>query len=802
MENTKQIEATNTKSREVDLRWFIVGFFSYWHWFLLSVIFFLFGGYIYLRYSVPVYEVSSKIAVKDSRKGGLSNTELSFYEGLGFLQANSIVENEMKVLGSRNLIKSVVLENELFIEYIVKGRFKDTELYGNSNPFYSSTPIRVFADETVISSLQGTVILQVTVGDNSMIRVEGKYGSATFAEEYSSLPGILVTPVGELLLLPGETTVLRKQYPLEVRIIPPLAIAQKYVGLLNLDLPDKNTTIATLSLRETHRERGRDFLKTLVDLYNRDTMDDKNKAARIASDFIQGRLEVLSKDLHEAEKNVETYKRDNYIASLPSESVLAVDEDNALGKKIVQLETQKVMLSYLLEELNKNNMQIIPPLERIGDASLNMLLQKYNAYVTERERLLNLVTSDAPIIKRQDEQIASMRTSIRRSISGVMYALDKETDESVNFSSKYTADIQDIPRRERELEDLERTKNIKAELYVALLTQREEIELTLAITAPSATVLEDPLPSGSPVAPNRFIIYMLCLVCGILFPFVIIALRDILNFKLSSENEINRFSEVPVIISFPYIKKIKEGILISPSATTPIVERFRLLRTNLQFIFGTEKKSILLTSTVSGEGKTFISMNLAATFALKYRTLLVGLDVRRPKMNTYLGLPNKKGIISYILGEESDVDKLITKNVNGSNLDILVSGPVPPNPNELLIDKQLDELFVILRQKYEYIIIDSSPIGSVSDAFLLNRISDVSLYVMRGGLTPKSAIPLVNNIYKEKRLNNLNLVLNGFNTGKHHNYGYGYDYGYGYGYGYGYSNYGYGYGYGYESKIN
>jgi capsular exopolysaccharide synthesis family protein len=792
MTNTKQPETTNSKTREVDFQWFIFGFFSYWHWFLLSVIFFLCAGYIYLRYSVPIYEVTSKIAVKDRRKGGLSNTELSFYEGLGFLQANSVVENEMKILGSRNMIESVVLENELFIEYIAKGRFKDTELYGNSNPFYSSTPVRVFADQQVISSLHGTIILQVTVGDNSKIRVEGSYGRKTFENEYSALPGVLATPVGELLLLPGETTVLKKQYPLEVRIIPPLAVAQKYVRLLNLDLPDKIATIVTLSLRETHRKRGEDFLKTLVDLYNKSNMEDKNKAARIASDFIQERLQVLSKDLQEAEKNVETYKRENYIASLPVESEIVVSEDNEVGKKIIQIETQKAMFSYLLEELDKSNLQIIPQLERIGDASLNMLLQKYNVCVTERERLLNLVTPDALIIKRNDEQIASLQTNIRKTISGIMYALNKERDESVNFSSKYTANIQDIPRRERELEDLERTKNIRAELYIALLTQREEIELTLAITAPSAIVLEDPLSSGSPVAPNKFIIYMLCLMSGFLFPFVIIGLRGILNFKLSQENEVSRFSEVPVIISFPYIKKIKEGIMIAPNATTPIVERFRLLRTNLQFIFGTGNKSILLTSTMSGEGKTFISMNLAATFALKYKTLLVGLDVRRPKMNTYLGLPNKRGLISYILGEESDIEKLMTKNVNGSNLDILVSGPVPPNPNELLIDKSLDDLFAILRQKYEYIIIDSSPIGSVSDAFLLNRISDVSLYVMRGGLTPKSAISLVNNIYKEKRLNNLNLVLNGFNAGKRYGY---------YGYGYGY-DYGYGYGYGYESKID
>ncbi|MDR2621236.1 MAG: polysaccharide biosynthesis tyrosine autokinase [Dysgonamonadaceae bacterium] len=797
MENTKHKEAVRSK-RDVDFQWFIFGFLSYWKWFLLSIIAFLSIGYVYLRYSVPIYEVASKIIVKDSKKGGVSNSELSFYENIGFLQSNNIVENEMRVLGARNLIESVVLENELFIQYVVKGKFKDTELYGNSNYYYSSTPVRVFADQKIISSLKGAIVLKVSVGDNSTIRVEGNYGDNVFEGEYSSLPGVIETPIGELLLLPGEVTVLRKQYPLEIKIVPPLWVAGGYVGALNIELVDKGTTIVSLSLKETHRRRGEEFLGTLIDLYNKGTMEEKNKAARTASKFLDDRLEILGKDLQEAEKDVEDYKRENYIADIRTETGLVVQEDNTWEKRIVQLETQKIMLSYLLDELNKGNTQLVPPIGTV-DEMLGTLLLKYNEAVSERERLLALVTKEAPVLKRQDERIATIRANIRTSISGLMYALNKETEESSGFSSKYSSDIQDIPRRTRELEDLERTQNIKAELYSNLLARKEEIELTLAITAPSATVLEDPLASSAPVAPSKFLIYLLCLIGGVVFPFVIIALLDLLNFKLSQESEVSRFSDVPIIISLPFVKKMKDNMVVTPNATTAIVERFRLLRTNLQFIFGTEKKSILFTSTISGEGKTFISMNLAMTFSLKYKTILVGLDVRRPKMNSYFGIANKKGLISYILGEETDLDNLITKNVNGTNLDVLVSGPIPPNPNELLIDQALDDVFVLLRQKYEYIIIDSSPVGSVSDAFLLNRVSDVSLYVMRGGLTPKSAILLVNNIYREKRLNHMNIVLNGFSEGKRYGYGYGYNsdgYGYGYGYSYGY---GYGYGYGYES---
>ena len=532
MANTKYNESGRSKSKKVGFQWFIFGFLSYWKWFLLSIVAFLFVGYVYLRYSVPVYDVASKIIVKDSKKGGLSNAELSFYENIGFLQANSVVENEMRILGSRNLIESVVLEKELFIQYVVKGKVKDKELYGNANFFYSSTPVRVFADQKVVSSLRGAIVLKVWVGDNSTIRVDGSYGKSVFEGEYSSLPGVIETPIGELLLLPSEITVLKKKYPLEIKILPPLWVAQEYVGALHVELVDKGTTIVALSLKETHGRRGEAFLETLIDRYNKDTTEEKNKAANTASKFLSDRLEILGKDLLKAEKDIENYKRENYIADIKAETGLIVSEDNAWEKKIVQLETQKMVFSYLLGELNKENIQLVPHVG-IVEEPLSILLQKYNESVSERERLLFLVTSEAPILKRQDEQIASLRANIRANITGLIYSLDKEMEETAGLNSKYMSDIQDIPRRVRELEDLERTQNIKAELYSTLLARKEEIELALAIAAPSATVLENPLASSVPVTPNRFLVYLLSLTGGVVFPFLVIGIRKILNFKPS-----------------------------------------------------------------------------------------------------------------------------------------------------------------------------------------------------------------------------------------------------------------------------
>ena len=768
-----------TQEREINFQWFIVTFLVHWKWFLLSIVSFLLGGYLYLRYATPIYQVASSIILKDSKRGGLGNSELSVFENMGILENNSNVDNEMEILRSRNLIEAVVIEQELYIRYVIKGKFKDTELYnGSYTKFYTSTPVKVFADAKIISALNGTIYLNVSLTDKSTIRVIGHYGGREFMSEYSSLPAVLKTPIGEVLLLSDEKFLLKKEYPLDIQIIPPLWMAQRYMGALRLNLTDKNTTVVQLLLKETHTKRGEDFLSKLVELYNRDAMDDKNKAATNASRFISDRLIGLTDELIISEKSIEDYRKKNRITSLDVESEMLMKEDNEYEKKLVQNGTEKLLLSYLEEELNNDNSSLLPATLGGINPSLSSGIENYNRTLLERERLLAYTSDESPVVIRVDERLNMLKEDIRAGIKALKYTLTRQEEEYAKMNKYYGGDIEDVPRRERELTELVRQQMIKANLYVDLLKRREEIDLTLAVTAPRAKVLESPLASG-PIAPRRSMIYLMCLAGGFLFPFFISGFREMLNYKLSDEEEVRRLSEVPIIVSLPYVRS-NDALVVTPTATTAIVERFRLLRTNLQFTLdNVDKKSILVTSTISGEGKTFVSINLAMIFSLKYKTLLVGLDIRRPKITDHLGLPKQLGLISYLTGEETDVNKLINRNVKGTNLDALVSGVVPPNPNELLIERTLDKMFADLRKQYDYIIIDSSPVGSVSDAFLLSRVSDASLFVVRKDWTPKSAIFLVNNINEEKRLNNVNLVLNAFNSGKGGRYGYGYGYGYG-----------------------
>jgi capsular exopolysaccharide synthesis family protein len=406
----------------------------------------------------------------------------------------------------------------------------------------------------------------------------------------------------------------------------------------------------------------------------------------------------------------------------------------------------------------------------------------------EKERLLTYSSEQSPVVIRLNEKIYTSRQGITNEILGIRRTLGAREQEIKKEHLRYDSYISDIPRREREYADKLRQQRIKESLYVVLLEKKEEANLSLAVTAPSAKVIEDPLAGKLPIAPNKMLVMLVAVLVGLAVPLIIFLLKENLNYKIETDMDVKRLTNIPLLASLPLDKK-KNPLVVNSQSTTPIAEMFRLLRTNLQFALGApEKKIVLITSSISGEGKTFVSINLAVTFALKYKTILIGLDIRKPKLANYMNLSQRQGIVSYLNGDITDVDSIIQPSGVHENLDVIAAGPVPPNPNELLMERSLDRLFAELRNKYEYIIVDTSPVGSVSDSFLLDRISDVSLFVLRSKITPKAGINLVNNIYEDNRLKKLQLVLNGVsddtNLGQ---YGYG-RYGYGYGYGYGYNN--------------
>ena len=780
MNNNIEKSGMKPKSREIDVQWFLVTLLCHWKLFLFSAGLCLFIGFIYLRYSIKIYNVGATVILKDDKKGGMGNSELSVYEGMRLVNPNSNVDNEVEMFTSRNLVQSVVSELRLYIRYSVLGKFKDTELYGHSNNwFYKETPVTAWMDETDVNNLYFPVILDIRKNGNYI--VSGSCGNEMIEVTFETLPAKINTQSGSVLLQPSTISSLKEDHPLHIVISHPLPITKYYLSCLSAEATSKTTSVVKLGLNETHRKRGEDFLDKLIEMYNRDAMEDKNKAASNASRFISERLDYLSEDLNSEEGKIETYKRDNQLTDLEIESQLFLSEDNESNKQLIAIGTQVELLGMLKKELNKNIQSLLPANLGLTDPNLAVTIGKYNAAIMEKERFSAYTSEESPIMIRIGERIELLREDVRTQVEGLQKSFVAREKDIRKQGKTYESYLYDIPRREREYAEMTRLQQIKANLYTTLLQKKEEAELSLAVTAPSAKVMNSPLAGVRPVSPKSTRTYALCLLLGLMLPYAGLGLRNLINYKVEDETEIGRGSLVPVMVSLP-MDKSKKSVVVSAHATTPVVERFRLLRTNLLFSLGNnpEKKVMLITSTISGEGKTFVSINLAMTFALKYKTLLIGLDIRRPKLDSYMQLSQKDGIVSYLAGFNRDIDSLIQKNVDGTGLDVMVAGSVPPNPNELLMESSLDELFRELRNRYEYIIVDTSPVGSVSDPFLLDRISDISLFVVRQGYTPKAALALSNDIFEEKRLKNLFLVLNGFGNRKTGRYGYGYGYGYGY----------------------
>ncbi|GBU08444.1 tyrosine protein kinase [Bacteroidales bacterium] len=780
MESQDKIRKNRLQVKQMDVKWYLVNVLIHWKSFLLSIIICLVVGFLYLRYSVPSYDVNTAIILKDSRKGGMGNTELSVFQGMGLLSSNNNVDNEIEILRSQNLIEGVIKDLELYVQYSIKGIIKSTEIYGNYNGGYISQPVFVLVRPEVAIRVSGSLNLVISLHADSSVNVEGVYRGKTFGSTFEKLPAILETPIGQFYLKPSKRVRLKKELPLHVKVTSPLSASFFYMSNLQIKSVSKESSVVRLSLKETHRERGVIFLDHLVEMYNRDAMGDKNKAASNAANFITERLELINRDLSVSEMDLEIYRKENKLIDLGSESKLFLNEGNDYEKKMIHVGTQLELLAYVETEVKKLiGGDVLLPTIGLVAPDLTSSITQYNAAILEKERLLTYSSVNSPVIVRLNESIGAYRQEIVSGVSGVRKSFELERKQAQAENQRYESYVRDVPRKEREYEEKLRQQRIKESLYIILLEKKEEAELSLAVTAPSAKMIEDPLAGSHPISPNQMLVLLFSVIFGISIPLLVIILRESFSYKIETDLDVKRLTEIPLLGTLPMDKK-STGLVVGSSRTTPIAESFRLLRTNAQFTLGnSDKKVLLVTSSVSGEGKTFVSTNLALTFALKYKTLLIGLDMRRPKLSDYLRLSKKEGIVSYLSGEITDIDSLIQPSGVHEKLDVMISGPIPPNPNELLMGINLDQLFTALRKKYEYIIVDTSPVGSVSDAFLLNRVSDGCLFVLRSGVTPKTGLALANHLKDEGRFKNLHLVLNGMEETKLGGYGYGYGYGYG-----------------------
>ena len=791
------------EGKRVDYKAIFFEYLLYWPVIVGVLVCFIVGAYIYLRYCEPVYSVSSTVLIKqaDHSKSGSSAFASSIQDFGSFSVANDF-ENELEILQSYTLIKKVVTTLGLYIDYAEDGGF------GYDPVMYQTSPIQVWMAPEEADRLPSALQIQMECLPQGKVNAALHYQigkeNCSLEKSFDKLPAVFITPVGTLNLSWRTDSVSKRLNPplsLSATIESPSVAADKYKMHLTAEPVGDFTSIVKLTCEDVSVRRGVDFLRMLVTQYNNEANEDKNQVATRTAQFIDERIRIINAELGSTESELAEYKQRAGLTDLSADAQLALQESSEYDKQRAENTNQLRLIAFLRSYIDdpKNRYEVIPANVGLADGALVNVIAQYNELLVERKRLLRSSNENNPMLINLDASIAVTRNTVLTTVENVEKGLQITRNSLDLQAGKYQSRINRAPQQERELISITRQQEIKANLYLMLLQKREENAITLAATANNGRIIEEPRRSGL-VAPNTLNIYFVALVLGLFFPIMGIYLVRLLRFKIESRVDVERITNVSVIGDVPLVDNVKtDSVVIKENENGLMEEVFRNVRTNIQYMLQEGQKVILFTSTVQGEGKSFNAANLAVSFAfMDRRTVVVGMDIRKPKLNHIFGLSGKLPGMTQFLASPSSVDllSLCQPTAVSPNLYVLPSGAVPPNPTELVARKSLEQAIDLLKQHFDYIILDTAPIGMVTDTRLIARVADLSVYVCRAGYTHKNDFELINELEQEKKLPNLCVLINGIDMSKRKN-GYYYSYGkYGkYGYG---KKYGYGYGYGNE----
>ena len=753
----------------------------HWKWFVLSGVIALIAGAIYGRMQQDVYELKSSVLIIDQTRSGQMN-EMSVLKqldaaGMGG-RSTSMINNEEQVIKSTVLMKKVVNRLELYTTYT-------SEKFLQTKELYTESPLYVRLDSAALAELKGTLVLKVTPGKNGLT-VKGSFKKEQFEQEIAKLPAILKTPAGTVYMQvrPG------KQFPEEeiiITISDPVKVAKSIAkGSLTTEV-GKMIDVIDLTIKTSNVKKGQDILNTLAEVYNSDASEQNNMSAFNTVRFIDERLKYLTVELSEVEKNVEDYKQTNNLTDLDEDAKMFLTKTSLYDQQQIEVEMQQHLIKYIEDFVKQpsNRYALIPNLG-LTDAGLVAIMQKYNELVMTRERLSHGSSDENPALITIEQQITIARNAILTGITNQRKGLQISGNDLMSQNSQMQSKIQSIPRKEREMLEIKRQQQVKEALYVFLLQKGEEAQMSMAIATNKARLLNEP-DEAKKVAPRTLVVFTVFLLLGFIIPVSIIFFKNLLNTTIRNRVDIERITKLPVLLELSH-NKSAEPVFDHRSNDIANAELFRLLRAKLQFVLsGNNDKVILVTSTQPGEGKTFVSVNLAITLSLlDKKVVLVGLDLRKPMLSKVLNLSSKEGVTSYLAGQVNDYHQLVEKPEQYPNLHVLPAGIIPPNPNELIISDRFDTLFSRLRDEYDYIVLDTSPVGAVSDTYLIDRVADMCLFVCRSEYSDTRNIEFVNRLDAEGSLRRIYLVVNDVDF-ESHKYAYYRRYGYGYGYAYGYT---------------
>lgn len=808
MKETDFNEAQESKEENIDVKELLFKYLIHWPWFVGAVVACLIAAWVYLHVSTPVYNISATVLIKDDKKGGSAGM-LSGLESLGLdgmISSSQNIDNEIEVLRSKTIVKEVVEDLGLYISYTDEDEFP-------SRNMYKTSPVQVSLTPQEADLLEEPMIVKMALQPQGSMDVTVKIDDDEYQKHFEKLPAVFPTDKGTLAFFLTPDSVLSSKRTSEettasekttrnitATINKPLAVAKWCCKNMTIEPTSKTTSVAVISLKNSNVQRGKDFINKLLEMYNINTNNDKNEVAQKTAEFINERIGIISKELGSTEKDLESFKRGAGITDLTSDAQIALTGSAEYEKKRVENQTQINLLQDLQKYMQNEGYEVLPSNIGLQDLNLAAAINRYNDVLVERKRLLRTSTENNPTIINLDTSISAMKENVQVSLGRVLRGLFITKADLDREASRYSRRISEAPGQEREFVSIARQQEIKAGLYLMLLQKREENAITLAATANNAKIIDEAIADDAPVAPRSKITYLIALILGVGIPVGVIYLLELTKFKIEGRADVEKLTSAPIVGDIPLTDEKQGAIAVFENQNNLMSETFRNVRTNLQFMLGNGKKVILVTSTVSGEGKSFISGNLAISLSLLgKKVVIVGLDIRKPGLNKVFNISKREqGITQYLANPEKNLMDLVQLSDVSKNLYILPGGTVPPNPTELLARDGLDKAIETLKKNFEYVILDTAPVGMVTDTLLIGRVADLSVYVCRADYTRKNEYTLINELIDGNKLPNLCTVINGLDL-KKRKYGYYYGYGkYGKYYGYG-KRYGYGYGYGEQS---
>ena len=757
-----------------------------WYWFILSVIICVGLAAIYLRYTTPTYQTVAKLLIKDQDDNKKSGIKYS--SNLGTMSNSEGIDNEIEILGSRSVAQDAVRDLKLYVNYITKGRLKTITLYRDQ-------PLSVDVDSKHLENLNRPIELSIKRDSNTFILTGTYYvptnerdaeGPFTLNTKFYSLPHSIATRAGIITISSNQGKILRKGEELEVVLQSPRDACGQYVNNIQISKSTQGTSIAYLKMIDEIPNRSIDYLKQLVVAYNRQANEDKNTIALSTERFISSRLGKISQELGASEGKLQKYKQRNGVVEQQMNAASSFTNQTTSEQKLTDMETQIQLFNSVASEVKNSSRdftQVIPSDVGLSDATASSLINKYNELVLERNRLLRSASVNSPVVEPLTDQIRTLNKNIRRAIETARNNLEIQRDAVVSQFQKYNTQVAEAPVQERMIQSIDREKDVMSNLFSMLLQKREENSMSLAATVDKGKLIDDPQFAGI-VSPNTNMIYLVAFFIGLLLPSLILFLIQLFRYKIEGHEDVARLTKLPIIADVPVANDAAKGkadIVVHENQNNQMEEVFRAMRTNIQFILEEKQKVILFTSSTSGEGKTFTAANLAVSFALLgKKVIFVGLDIRRPRLAEQFKInDHKHGITNLLIKNDPTLEDLKEQIIpSGINqyLDLLMAGPIPPNPTELIARHSLNTVFEQLRQEYDYVIVDTAPVGLVTDTLQIGRIVDATVYMCRADYTLKSSFDMINELSAEKKLPKMNIVLNGVDMSKKK---YGYYYGYG-----------------------